>query len=177
MELPTVTPPEPTTTARLPRSVQDEYFSVFPTQGAVGAAFSAQADPIAAPACVTLLEVAAAAHGVADAAVPLLLMAQRLLKRSLALPRDGYPHWRRVVWEHRLLCQDPEPSFTAGPITPADPWTWRARLVVPPGSPFEGAALRLTLVCTTEYPFKPPVVAAQPRHAAPKLPRGRLHLP
>ena len=63
---------------------------------------------------------------------------------------------RRLKKEYVDLQKSPLENTSAGPVCDSDFFTWKASLVGPEGSPYEGGIFFLNIQFPVDYPFKPP---------------------
>ncbi|EJW01410.1 hypothetical protein EDEG_00457 [Edhazardia aedis USNM 41457] len=66
---------------------------------------------------------------------------------------------RRIMKEIQEMKNDPPSNCSAGPISEADPDTWSATIIGPPGTPYEGGTIELLIKLPPNYPFSPPKVS------------------
>ena len=64
----------------------------------------------------------------------------------------------RVLKEFMALGKSPIPNCVAGPLSDDDMMHWRATIVGPDDSPYEGGQFVLDIVFPSKYPFVPPTV-------------------
>ena len=64
----------------------------------------------------------------------------------------------RVLKELMALGKSPIPNCVAGPLSDDDMMHWRATIVGPDDSPYEGGQFVLDIVFPSKYPFVPPTV-------------------
>jgi ubiquitin-conjugating enzyme E2 D/E len=63
---------------------------------------------------------------------------------------------RRIQREIEEMDRDPLPGCTAGPEKPEDIRKWKAVIVGPPETPYEGGIFNLEINFPNDYPFRPP---------------------
>ena len=68
------------------------------------------------------------------------------------------PAVRRLMTDLRELERDAPPGCSAGPVSDEDVFFWRAAIVGPSETPFEGGIYALTLRFSSQYPAEPPDV-------------------
>lgn len=63
---------------------------------------------------------------------------------------------RRIQREQVEMEKEPPAGCTAGPENPNNLNKWKAIIVGPPGTPYDGGVFNLEINFPTDYPFRPP---------------------
>jgi len=65
---------------------------------------------------------------------------------------------RRLKTELKELATTPPTNCSAGPINESNMFEWRATIIGPEDSPYQGGVFNLKIEIPENYPFKPPKV-------------------
>ena len=76
---------------------------------------------------------------------------------------------KRIIKELEEIKKDPVSSFSAGPEDESDLFHWKAMLIGPPDSPYEGGIFYMDINFPEDYPFRPPKVSFTTRIYHPNI--------
>ena len=74
----------------------------------------------------------------------------------------------RLKRELAYIIKNPPESFSAG-LKDDNLYNWEATLIGPQDSPYEGGTFKLSIKCSSQYPFRPPEFRFQTRVYHPNI--------
>ncbi len=77
---------------------------------------------------------------------------------------------KRIICDLKDIEKDPPPHCSAGP-NDGDMFQWKATIMGPPDTPYEGGVFQLLVDFPKKYPFEPPTVKFQTKILHPNIDR------